>query len=221
MSPGQIGHEAGIDVAPGGRDHGRENRGHRHLAGSRGLGRARGGRRWLQAADSFEEMLGQHVLAWSHLWARFAIELRGCEDSQVLPVLRLHIFHLLQTISPNSMDRDVGVPARGLHGEAYRGHVFWDDLFVFPAINLRLPELGQSLMAYRYHRLPAARRAAREAGHVGAMYPWQSGSDGSEQSALLHLNPKSGRWLPDTTYLQRHVGHRGRLRRVALLPGHR
>ena len=45
-----------------------------------------------------------------------------------------------------------------------------------------------------------------EAGHVGAMYPWQSGSDGTEQSALVHLNPQSGRWLPDTTYLQRHVG---------------
>ena len=41
---------------------------------------------------------------------------------------------------------------------------------------------------------------------MGAMYPWQSGSDGREQSALLHLNPKSGRWLPDATYLQRHVG---------------
>ena len=204
--PGRIGHEAGIDVA-------REDEvtvektvaiaTSRDRAVSDVAVAAAG---WLQTADSFEEMLGQHVLAWSHLWARFAIELRGCEDNQVLPVLRLHIFHLLQTISPNSMDRDVGVPARGLHGEAYRGHVFWDDLFVFPAINLRLPELSRSLKAYRYHRLPAARRAAREAGHVGAMYPWQSGSDGSEQSALLHLNPNSGHWLPDTTYLQRHVG---------------
>jgi trehalose 6-phosphate phosphatase len=73
-------------------------------------------------------------------------------------------------------------------------------------LNLRLPELSRSLMTYRYYRLPAARRAAVEAGHVGAMYPWQSGSDGTEQSALLHLNPQSGRWLPDTTYLQRHVG---------------
>jgi trehalose/maltose hydrolase-like predicted phosphorylase len=161
---------------------------------------------WLQTADSFDEMLGRHVLAWAHLWARFHIELKGGEDDRVLPVLRLHIFHLLQTVSPNSMHRDVGVPARGLNGEAYRGHVFWDDLFVFPVLNLRLPELSRSLKAYRYHRLPAARRAAREAGHVGAMYPWQSGSDGREQSALLHLNPKSGRWLPDTTYLQRHVG---------------
>ena len=161
---------------------------------------------WLDSAGSFEELVREHVLAWAHLWARFSIELRGCEDDRVLPVLRLHTFHLLQTLSPNSIDLDVGVPARGLHGEAYRGHVFWDELFVLPVLNLRLPELSRSLLVYRYHRLPAARRAAIEAGHVGAMYPWQSGSDGTEQSALVHLNPQSGRWLPDTTYLQRHVG---------------
>jgi alpha,alpha-trehalase len=161
---------------------------------------------WLEVADSFDQMLGWHVLAWAQLWTRFHLDLRGGEDDRILPVLRLHIFHLLQTVSPNSMDRDIGIPARGLHGEAYRGHVFWDDMFVFPVLNLRLPELSKSVKAYRYRRLPAARRAAREAGHVGAMYPWQSGSDGREQSALLHLNPKSGRWLPDTTYLQRHVG---------------
>jgi trehalose/maltose hydrolase-like predicted phosphorylase len=84
--------------------------------------------------------------------------------------------------------------------------VFWDELFVFPVLNLSLPELSRSLMEYRYHRLPAARRAAAMAGHAGAMFPWQSGSDGTEQSALVHLNPQSGRWLPDTSYLQRHVG---------------
>ena len=167
---------------------------------------ARAASDWLETAESFDQMLGQHVLAWAHLWGRFQIELKGSKDDQVLPVLRLSTFHLLQTVSPNSMDRDVGIPARGLHGEAYRGHVFWDDMFVFPVLNLHLPELSRSLKAYRYRRLPAARRAAREAGHVGAMYPWQSGSDGREQSALLHLNPKSGRWLPDSTYLQRHVG---------------
>jgi trehalose/maltose hydrolase-like predicted phosphorylase len=161
---------------------------------------------WLETAGSFDELLGRHVLAWAHLWARFPVELHDSQDDRLLPVLRLHIFHLLQTVSPNSMDRDIGVPARGLHGEAYRGHVFWDELFVFPVLNLRLPELSRSLQAYRYRRLAAAKRATVEAGHVGAMYPWQSGSDGREQSALMHLNPKSGRWLPDTTYLQRHVG---------------
>ncbi len=205
-APGRIGHEMVIDVAQEdavtiektvaivtSRD---------HAVSDMALAAAD----WLETAASFEEMLGQHVLAWTHLWARFPIELKGSEDDRVLPVLRLHIFHLLQTVSPNSMDRDAGVPARGLHGEAYRGHIFWDDLFVYPVLNLRLPELSRYLNAYRYRRLPAARRAAAEAGHVGAMYPWQSGSDGREQSALLHLNPKSGRWLPDQTYLQRHVG---------------
>jgi trehalose/maltose hydrolase-like predicted phosphorylase len=204
--PGRIGHEMAIDVAQQdevtvekavaiatSRD---------HAVSEAAVAAAD----WLESADGFDGMLGQHVLAWTHLWARFPIELRGSEDDRVLPMLRLHIFHLLQTVSPNSMDRDVGVPARGLHGEAYRGHIFWDDLFVFPVLNLRIPELSRSLKAYRYRRLPAARRTANEAGHVGAMYPWQSGSDGREQSALLHLNPKSGRWLPDSTYLQRHVG---------------
>ena len=39
------------------------------------------------------------------------------------------------------------------------------------------------------------------------MYPWQSGSDGTGDTAhCVHLNPDSGRWLPDTTHLQRHVG---------------
>ena len=38
------------------------------------------------------------------------------------------------------------------------------------------------------------------------MYPWQSGSNGREESQLVHLNPKSGRWIPDNSRLQRHIG---------------
>jgi len=161
---------------------------------------------WLADAGSFDGMLAQHVMTWAQLWARFPINLTGSPADWMLKTLRLHIFHLLQTVSPNSIGRDVGIPARGLHGEAYRGHIFWDDMFVFPVLTVRLPELSRSLEGYRYHRLPAARRAARAAGYAGAMYPWQSGSDGREQSQPLHLNPRSGHWLPDTTYRQRHVG---------------
>ena len=176
---------------------------------------------WLETADSFDEMLGRHVLAWAHLWARFPIELHDSEDDRMLPVLRLHIFHLLQTVSPNSMDRDVGVPARGLHGEAYRGHVFWDDLFVFPVLNLRLPELSRSLKAYRYRRLPAARRAAREAGHVGAMYPWQSGSDGQGAERAAASQPEVGPLAARHDLPAAPRRHRGRPQRLAVLPGHR
>ncbi len=157
---------------------------------------------WL--AD-FDELLDDHVLAWRQLWRRFHMSLSG-EHARALKVVRLHMFHLLQTLSENSVDVDVGVPARGLHGEAYRGHVLWDELFVFPVLNFRLPLLSRSLLLYRYRRLPWARRAAWEAGRVGAMYPWQSGSDGREESQRLHLNPVSGRWITDHSRLQRHIG---------------
>jgi trehalose/maltose hydrolase-like predicted phosphorylase len=58
---------------------------------------------------------------------------------------------------------------------------------------------------YRYRRLPEARYSAKQAGFEGAMYPWQSGSDGREESQKVHLNPQSGRWIPDDSSLQRHV----------------
>ena len=81
---------------------------------------------WLDGAGSFDELFQQRVLAWDRLWARFPLQLRGGGVDGVLPVLRLHVFHLLQTVGPNSIGLDVGVPARGLHGEAYRGRGCWD-----------------------------------------------------------------------------------------------
>lgn len=159
-------------------------------------------------AGRFETLLQTHQQAWSHLWERFDIELDGDgrdERHKDLLILRLHTFHLLQVASPHIMDMDVGVPARGLHGEAYRGHIFWDELFVFPLLNLHLPDITRALLRYRYRRLSEARAAANHAGFRGAMFPWQSGSNGREESQALHLNPKSGRWLPDHTHLQRHI----------------
>jgi trehalose/maltose hydrolase-like predicted phosphorylase len=158
----------------------------------------------IELAGSFETLLESHVRAWSRLWGRANIEIENDEAREQL-LLHLHIFHLLQVASPNTIDHDVGVPARGLHGEAYRGHIFWDELFIFPFLDLRMPELTRSLLMYRYRRLPKARRLAAEAGYRGAMYPWQSGSTGREESQVLHLNPKSGRWVQDTTHRQRHV----------------
>ncbi|WP_431892606.1 glycoside hydrolase family 65 protein [Cellulosimicrobium funkei] len=160
--------------------------------------------RWLPRIGSFPALLERHVGAWSDLWRSFDVDL--ADDPRRLQIVRLHLLHLLQTLSPHTAELDVGVPARGLHGEAYRGHVFWDELFVLPVLDLRMPDLARALLDYRYRRLPAARARAREAGLAGAMFPWQSGSDGEEESQELHLNPLSGRWLPDPTVRQRHVG---------------
>jgi trehalose/maltose hydrolase-like predicted phosphorylase/beta-phosphoglucomutase-like phosphatase (HAD superfamily) len=155
-------------------------------------------------AESFQGLLARHEGAWNSLWNRFDVELDSANE-WTETVLHLHIFHLLQTVSPHTLHLDVGVPARGWHGEAYRGHVFWDELFIFPFFNFQRPILASALLNYRHARLPAARAAAREAGHRGAMFPWQSGSNGREETQEVHLNPKSGRWLPDHSRNQRHV----------------
>ncbi|MDB1088264.1 glycosyl hydrolase family 65 protein [Streptomyces sp. ACA25] len=156
----------------------------------------------LEHAPEVDLLLASHAAAWEALWGQARLE----EPGEAGRILRLHLFHVLQTLSPHTAELDVGVPARGLHGEAYRGHVFWDELFVLPYLNLHFPEVSRSLLEYRHRRLPAARRAARGAGRAGAMYPWQSGSDGREETQQLHLNPRSGRWLPDHSRLQHHVG---------------
>ncbi len=162
----------------------------------------------VRGVEDFAKLAQRHALAWSQLWRRFDMRISNqtVEDTEEMNrILRLHVFHLLQVCSPHICDLDVGVPARGLHGEAYRGHIFWDELYIFPLLNQRLPEITRELLLYRYRRLDAARQLARDAGHAGAMYPWQSGSDGREETQQVHLNPKSGRWLPDNSQRQRHV----------------
>jgi alpha,alpha-trehalase len=156
----------------------------------------------------FAELLTGHELAWQQLWRRFSTDWKMAEgenEDHTQLVVKLHVFHLLQSVSMNTEDLDAGVPARGWHGEAYRGHVFWDELFIFPLLNLRIPEITRALLRYRSRRLQRARRNAEEAGFRGAMFPWQSGSDGREETQQVHLNPRSGRWLPDHSQLQRHV----------------
>lgn len=158
----------------------------------------------VERAGDFDDLLESHIISWSHAWNRAEITLSG-DIGHTQRILNLHIFHLLQTVSKNTTELDVGVPARGLHGEAYRGHIFWDELFIFPFLALRVPEINRALLRYRTRRLEEARAGAAAEGYAGAMFPWQSGSNGREETQILHLNPKSGRWLPDASHLQRHI----------------
>ncbi|MFC1904091.1 glycoside hydrolase family 65 protein [Chloroflexota bacterium] len=157
----------------------------------------------VKRAGNYETLLQKHRVRWEHLWQRCSITISN--NKNIARILNLHIFHLLQTVSLNTIDIDAGVPARGLHGEAYHGHIFWDELFIFPFLNLRIPDITRSLLMYRYRRLPEAKWAAKQEGYQGAMYPWQSGSDGREETQTLHLNPISKRWLPDKSHRQRHI----------------
>ncbi|MGH3718398.1 MAG: glycoside hydrolase family 65 protein [Pseudonocardiaceae bacterium] len=151
----------------------------------------------------FAAALTEHESAWTELWE--VGDIRLPREPRVQLLLRFHICHVLQVCSRHTARHDAGVPARGLNGEAYRGHVFWDELYVYPYLNFRLPEITRGLLLYRYRRLAEARAAALQAGYRGAMFPWQSGSDGSEETQVVHLNPLSGQWHPDHSHHQRHV----------------
>ncbi len=157
----------------------------------------------IQQAATFTEIKKESSQAWKKIWEKVDIVITG--DWMVQKMIRLNLYHTITSVSAHSAKYATGIPARGLHGESYRGHIFWDELFVMPFLNFHFPETARASLLYRYHRLPAAKKLAEKAGYQGAMFPWQSGRDGREETQRLHLNPLSGKWGPDHSHLQRHV----------------
>jgi trehalose/maltose hydrolase-like predicted phosphorylase len=152
---------------------------------------------------SYRKLFTVHKARWHDIWNKVDVQIEGDPFSQM--VTRLHMYHMLCTASPHNEHIDAGMPARGLHGEAYRGHVFWDSIFALPFFYQRIPEIARAMLMYRYRRLDAARNYAREHGYEGAMYPWQTSDDGQEETQIIHYNPVSGKWDPDLSCRQRHV----------------
>ncbi len=152
---------------------------------------------------NIEHLIENSEKAWEEIWLAVDFEVEGDRRSQRL--LRLHNYHLQVGASIHNRTLDASFTARGLHGEAYRGHIFWDELYILPHYNLHMPEVSKSFLMYRYRRLDEARKYAKQHGYAGAMFPWQSGSDGREETQVVHLNPLSGKWGDDYSSLQRHV----------------
>ncbi len=157
----------------------------------------------IQSTRDYLEEFKKSKDAWLKLWDKMDITIEGDRYAQKL--IRMHLYHSLVTASPHYKNQDTGIAPRGLHGEAYRGHIFWDELYILPLYNIHFPEVVRSVLLYRYRRLEKAREYAKEYGYEGAMFPWQSGSDGREETQIVHLNPISGEWGDDYSSLQRHV----------------
>ncbi len=159
---------------------------------------------WMRRLAAPVALLAAHEREWQILWDEFAVRMQTAARASL--ALNVNTFHVLQTLASVDEELDAGVPARGLHGEGYQGHIFWDELFVYPILTLRRPELSRSLLGYRYRRLKEARAAASAAGLDGAMFPWQSGMDGSDVTPRELFNTRTMTWMPDNSRLQRHVG---------------
>ncbi|MBA2133867.1 glycoside hydrolase family 65 protein [Capillibacterium thermochitinicola] len=104
-------------------------------------------------------------------WAQADIEVKG--DPLVQQGLRFNAFHLLQAVGKDGI---TNIGAKGLTGEGYEGHYFWDtEIYILPFFTNCNPAIGRALLTYRYHTLDRARRRALEIGLTrGALYPWRT-----------------------------------------------
>lgn len=117
-----------------------------------------------------------HEAVWAKHWQHMDIRIDGDEVAQ--RAYRFCMYHLLIALP---QEERVSIGAKTLSGYGYKGHVFWDtELFMLPPFNICYPEYGKRLLMYRYHNLPGARAKAREAGYLGAMFPWESTDTGEE-----------------------------------------
>jgi trehalose/maltose hydrolase-like predicted phosphorylase len=122
-------------------------------------------------------VLAAHETAWQQRWDASDIIIEG--DDEVQEAARFAVYHLTSAANPE--DERVSVGARGLTGDAYFGHVFWDtEIYLLPFYVAVWPEAARSLLMYRYHTLPGARAKAEAMGYRGALYAWESADTGEE-----------------------------------------
>ncbi|MCM3289503.1 glycoside hydrolase family 65 protein [Paenibacillus sp. MER 180] len=136
------------------------------------------GRIKLADAQGYDALFEQHKREWAKVWEKYDIHIDSDQSFDVL-ALRFAIYHLV-AMTP-AHDHRMGIGAKGLSGEGYKGHSFWDtEIFILPFYIYSSPEIARSLLEYRYLGLEGARRKAKENGFEGAMYPWEQAwpSDG-------------------------------------------
>lgn len=124
-------------------------------------------------ALGYDELFQLHCKAWKkQVWDRYKVQLDSKYPFDEL-ALRFSLYHL--TVMTPAHDNRMGIAAKALSGEGYKGHSFWDtEIFILPFFTFSNPEIAKSLLIYRYRGLEAAREKSKNNGYEGAMYPWEA-----------------------------------------------
>jgi alpha,alpha-trehalose phosphorylase len=139
------------------------------------------------AGEGFSQLLASQVQFLSDFWRRSDVLIKNVREDvtkrstvEIQAAIRFNLFHILQA---SARADDAGLPAKGLTGQAYEGHYFWDtEIYLLPFLTYTLPRIAKNLLLFRYKMLPQARARASQLGHRGAMFPWRTIS-GEEASA--------------------------------------
>lgn len=142
-------------------------------------------------AEGFDAIAARHAHALARFWDGAELSIDG--DPAAEQALRFNLFHLLQSAGRNGID---GTAAKGLTGEGYEGHYFWDtEAFMLPVMAYTAPEVARAMLHARFLALEPARKHAREMNHRrGALFPWRTITGGEcsahypSGSAAYHIN---------------------------------
>jgi alpha,alpha-trehalose phosphorylase len=138
-------------------------------------------------SQGFGQLLTSQEQYMDNFWRRSDIRLRDVNEDrikrstvEIQQAIRFNLFHILQA---SARAEEMGVPAKGLTGQAYEGHYFWDtEIYLLPFLTYTSPRIARNVLTFRYKMLPQARARAKQLGHPGAMFPWRT-INGEEASA--------------------------------------
>ena len=131
-----------------------------------------------EAPKGYEALLAESIAEWSKKWSEMEITIESDNRFDQLAIRFAH-YHLM-VMTPQH-DNRFGIAAKGLSGEGYKGHSFWDtEVFILPFFMYTYPDVARSLLEYRYNTITGARKKAKDNGYEGAMYPWESAFTGEE-----------------------------------------
>ncbi|WP_164506771.1 glycoside hydrolase family 65 protein [Lapidilactobacillus bayanensis] len=155
---------------------------------------------------SYQQLAKESEHAWNIIWheGETLIESDSFKDALMLNFARYHM-HIMSPIH----DSRLNIGAKGMSGEGYKGHTFWDtEIFVLPYFTYVFPEFAKSLITYRIKGLDAAKINAKKNGYGGAQYPWESAwlSDGEVTPELGDIDIVTGKPTPILSgKLEQHV----------------
>lgn len=139
-------------------------------------------------ADGFASLLRSQEQYMQDFWERSDVQVcvdpsqAKASEAAVQQAVRFNLFHVLQA---SARAENTGVPAKGLTGQAYEGHYFWDtEIYLLPFLIYTAPRIAKNLLRFRHGMLDMARQRARQLNHPGAMYPWRT-INGEEASAYF------------------------------------
>lgn len=134
------------------------------------------------ALEGAPRLLKRHEEAWQKLWESDIIVEGDLEAQRAIRSALYHLYSFARKGTKYSLS------PMGLSGLGYNGHVFWDtELWMYPPLLILQPEIAKSLLDYRFQRLDAAKQNAFAHGYKGAMFPWESAGEGTEETPVWAL----------------------------------